>query len=500
MGGGISVSSEYGRGSVFTVIIPQSFTTDKKLAIVHEPEKKRILFFEDRPLVFESITGAFHYLGLNPVCLQDFQDFITEFETGGYEFAFISSRYAPECIHILGKENLQTLLVILVEVGDISFFREVKSIVMPVFCLPIANVINNVNDEESRKPLRFRFGFSAPAAKILIVDDISSNLRVAKELMAPYKMEIHTCLSGAEAIKLVQENRYDIVFMDHMMPNMDGLETTAAIRALGDNEEYYRNVPVIALTANAIAGQQELFLQRKMNDFISKPIEVKQLDAVLEHWIPPEKKIIEEPEEQAEPRQAVQIRIPGIDTAAGLLNVNNSVNVYMDILEEFCRNAGEIKARIQQAGEKSSAAICASSMHALKGISRSIGALELGDFAEQLEKAAKSGDGETLKQKITDMLRDITAVTDNIQAVLSAPQSGPEPLAETDISLLHLDVLSQAISGMDIDLVNRMLMEYLSIPVDRNTKDAIDKIERHILMFEYDQALETIELLRNLSF
>ncbi|MDR1180254.1 MAG: response regulator [Spirochaetales bacterium] len=492
MGGSVSVSSEYGKGSVFTATIPQTFENSKKLALVHEAEKKRILFFEDRPLIFDSIVYSFHNLGLNPICFRNFQDFCTELATGDYEFAFISSRHASECIHIPGKNNLQTQLVILVEVGDISFFREIKSIMMPVYCLPIANVINNVNDEENSKTLRFRFGFSAPAAKILIVDDISSNLRVAKELMAPYKMEIHTCLSGVEAIKLIQQNRYDIVFMDHMMPNMDGLEATAAIRALGDTDEYYRNVPIIALTANAIVGQQDLFLQRKMNDFIAKPIEVKQLNTVLERWIPAEKKIIAKPEEEPV-RAAVHIRISGIDTEAGLVNVNNSLDVYMDILGEFCRNAADIRTQIEQARNENSMPLYISSMHALKGMSWSIGALELGDAAEQMEKAAKAADLETLQQKTSDLLRDIAALTSNIHTATASAQTGGAPPEQTDISILRLDDLRQAIASMDIDSVNKMLIEYLSIPMDRNTKDNIDKIEQHILMFEYDHALEIID-------
>ncbi|MDR1626319.1 MAG: response regulator [Spirochaetia bacterium] len=495
MGGRVGVSSEYGKGSTFTATIPQAFENDKMLAQVDNPEEKRILLFDGRPLIFESIRQSFFTLSLRPVCIQDFQKFIAELETGEYDFAFVSSLHAPDCIHIAGRTGFKTQLVILVELGDISFFREIKSIMMPVYCLPIANVVNNVGDEENSKTLRFRFGFRAPEARILIVDDISSNLRVAKELMSPYKMDVHTCLSGEEAVKLVQENRYDIVFMDHMMPGMDGLETTAAIRALGalNNEEYYRKLPIIALTANAIAEQRELFLQRKMNDFIAKPIEVKQLNTVLERWIPHEKKIIAEAEDQEESGQGVNLMIPGIDTRVGLLSVNNSLNVYMDILDEFCRNAEDIMIQIQRAQKENSAVFYANSMHALKGVSRSIGALELGDSAEKMEKAAKTEDSRTLKQKTPDLLRDIAVIINNIHTVIAAPSMDSVSPLEIDISLLRLDVLRQAIATMDIDAVNKMLMEYLSIPMDSATKDTIDKIERHILMFEYDQALKIID-------
>jgi signal transduction histidine kinase/CheY-like chemotaxis protein len=496
MGGRIGVASEYGRGSTFTATIPQSFENDKMLARIDNPDKKRILFFDARPLIFDSIQKTFFSLALQPVCIQNFQKFIEELEKGEYDFAFISSRHAPDCMHIAGKAGFRTQLVILVELGDISFFREVKSIMLPVYCLPIANVINNIGDEENNKTLRFRFGFKAPDARILIVDDISSNLKVAKELMSPYKMQVHTCLSGSEAIKLVQENHYDIVFMDHMMPGMDGLETTDAIRALGNannHNEYYRKLPIIALTANAIAEQRELFLQRKMNDFIAKPIEVKQLNSILERWIPPEKKIVAEEEEPEESGAGVNLTIPGIDTRIGLLSVNNSLNVYIDILDEFCRNAEDITLQIRQAQKENSAALYANSMHALKGVSRSVGALELGDTAEQLEKAAKTADNETLKQRTPELLRDISVIINNIRTVIAAPRTDAASQIEMDISLLHLDVLRQAIAGMDIDAVNKMLMEYLSIPMDSNTKETIDKIERHILMFEYDQALKIID-------
>jgi signal transduction histidine kinase/CheY-like chemotaxis protein len=493
MGGRIGVSSEYGKGSTFTAVIAQSFEDDKKLAQVNEPEKKRILFFEDRPLVFESIEHSFHNLDLNPVGVREFPEFIAELEKREYDYAFVSSKRALDCIHVLGKEDFLTQLVILVELGDVSFFREVKSIMMPVYALPIANVLNNVSEEEI-KTLRLRFSFTAPAAKVLIVDDISSNLRVAKELMAPYKMEVHTCLSGAEAIKLVRQNRYDIVFMDHMMPGMDGLEAAAAIRALAANgDDYFRKLPVIALTANAVSGQQELFFQRGLNDFIAKPIEVKQLDAILERWVPPGKKITAEPEERAESEAAVNMKIPGIDIAAGLRNVSGSPAVYMDILEEYCRNVEDLALRIRRARKEGSTGLYADSMHALKGVSRSIGALDLGNFAEQLEKAAKIGDGRTIEQRTDDLLGLIKTLTDNINTAAAGWQTEREPPEETDLSLLRLDLLKNALVTLDIDAVNKMMVEYLSIPLDSAAKTGIDTIEQHILMYEYDKAIEAID-------
>ena len=124
--------------------------------------------------------------------------------------------------------------------------------------------------------------FSAPNAKVLVVDDIGINLRVAKGLLAPYNMKIDLCLSGSEAIEKIKNNHYDLVFMDHMMPEMDGMEAVKQIR------EFSPNLTIIALTANAVSGMREKFIENGFNDFLSKPIDTRKLNDILEKWIPRE--------------------------------------------------------------------------------------------------------------------------------------------------------------------------------------------------------------------
>jgi signal transduction histidine kinase/CheY-like chemotaxis protein len=147
---------------------------------------------------------------------------------------------------------------------------------------------------------RFEVRWTAPTAKILIVDDIVTNLKVARGLLAPFECEIDLCTSGAQAVSMVKNETYDLVFMDHMMPVMDGIETTAAIRAW---EETHRNrqpssgeesaigrIPIVALTANALSGMQEMFLEKGFDGYLAKPVEIKSLNTVMEKWIPVEKR------------------------------------------------------------------------------------------------------------------------------------------------------------------------------------------------------------------
>jgi CheY-like chemotaxis protein/nitrogen-specific signal transduction histidine kinase len=133
-----------------------------------------------------------------------------------------------------------------------------------------------------------KYTFIAPEAEVLVVDDLPGNLLVVEGLLAPYRMHLSTCLNGREAVDLIMKRPFDLVLMDHMMPVMDGVEATLAVRAL--DEERCRTMPVVALTANAVSGMREMFLENGFNDFLSKPIDVAQLDSLLTRWIPADKR------------------------------------------------------------------------------------------------------------------------------------------------------------------------------------------------------------------
>jgi CheY-like chemotaxis protein len=169
---------------------------------------------------------------------------------------------------------------------------------LPVQPLSIANVLNGKADVIEYVESSGETRFTIPNARLLVVDDIDINLLVAEGMLEAYNATIDTCLSGAEAIEMVKLHNYDLVFMDHMMPEMDGIEATAAIRKwetkqgkLRENRSmaFPNGVPIIALTANAVAGMKEKFLEQGFNDFLSKPIDVSKLDEILEHWIKKEK-------------------------------------------------------------------------------------------------------------------------------------------------------------------------------------------------------------------
>ena len=162
-----------------------------------------------------------------------------------------------------------------------------KCVYKPFYAITAASVFNHEKTPTAigeRRASSVRF--IAPKARVLIVDDNIINLKVAAGLMRPYGMQILTADSGRAAISMLRSKDIDIVFMDHMMPEMDGVEVTKEIRSMDDR--YYKNVPIIALTANAVNGVRDMYIEAGFDDFIAKPIELSALDRVLKMWLPKE--------------------------------------------------------------------------------------------------------------------------------------------------------------------------------------------------------------------
>lgn len=316
--------------------------------------------------------------------------------------------------------------------------------------------------------------FIAPSAKLLVVDDVETNLRVAKGLMSIYEIQIDTALSGREAIALVQKEAYDIVFMDHMMPEMDGIEATQKIRALG-----YDQLVIVALTANAIFGVREMFTDSGMNDFLAKPIEMSKLNAILEKWLPEEKQIRTSSRKQAS--EAAVFTIEGIDTARGIRLTGGTLEGYVTTLGFFTKDAAQKHTEIKQCLERNELELFTTYVHALKSALASIGAEELSGLAKQLEAAGKNGDREYIDANTDTFLERLSEIIDKIVPYI--PRS--EKALQGDIAkdLIRLKI---ALQQMDMGEIDSTLAE---LP----ESSLVQKISESILMFDYDEAIRAIE-------
>ncbi|AEF82292.1 hybrid sensor histidine kinase/response regulator [Leadbettera azotonutricia] len=495
MEGDITVESSYGGGSTFIARIVQGFTDPKKTAALERPIAKGVLILEERPRFYRFLNAALEGLGVSPRRAENLDIFTEELEKGAYDFAFVSSKHAADSVAAMGENPSPPHLVIMVEKGEGTAYRDINCILMPVYSITMANVLNGTSAGGFLPQDHHGVEFTAPSIRVLIVDDISTNLWVAKELMAAYGMDIDTCLSGSQAVEMIKNSHYDLVFLDHMMPGMDGLEVAAEIRAMGKTDEYYRKLPLVMLTANALAGQRELFLKSGADDFLAKPIETKKLNAILEKWIPREKRINSIAEEARHPgeKSPPLPSIPGLDQIRGMHNSGDDPAIYLDILSSFIQDGEDKAAELAEAAEKGDLRLYAILVHALKGAARSVGALEFGDAAALMEEAARRKDPEAVREKTAPLLEKLKSLLNSIHDALL------NEAAQTETAVPGLEELKNALAGMNIEEVNKLLLNYTLMPLDKKTRNRITEIEQFILMFEYDKAVKCIDRLLALT-
>jgi signal transduction histidine kinase/CheY-like chemotaxis protein/HPt (histidine-containing phosphotransfer) domain-containing protein len=258
-----------------------------------------------------------------------------------------------------------------------------------------------------------------PYAKVLVVDDVATNLDLVRGIMKPYAMTVDCVKSGQAAIDLVRkgEPRYNAIFMDHMMPGMDGIEAVRIIRNKIDSD-YARTVPVIALTANAITGNDKLFLNNGFQDFLTKPIDIIKLNEAINRWVrnkklekelglDTESRLAEETrdtktkdhDEDLECRIAGLIRtihVEGLDAEKGLERFSGDGKSYMESLHSYVIHTPEL---LEAARNTEHLADYAITVHGIKGSSRGISAEDIGQKAEELEHAAKAGNLDFVKEE-----------------------------------------------------------------------------------------------------
>jgi CheY-like chemotaxis protein len=339
-----------------------------------------------------------------------------------------------------------------------------------------------------------------PEGRVLVVDDVSANLDVAKGLLSCYGLTADCAAGGAEALAMIRraDVPYDLIFMDHMMPHMDGIETVRAIRS--ECGGAHAKTPIVMLTANVVAGRREMFLRSGADDFLEKPIGVAKLDDTIRRWMPQEKQlaplVCKSGEADENARAADLPAIPGLDVDCGLANSGGSRALYRNVLASFCRDAEEKAAQIESSAAAGDFKLYTTLVHGVKGAAASIGASATAAFAESLETAGENADAAVIAARTGDFLSGLTDLARSIRTA-TADRAAGAPKGETTV-LLRMEDLKKALLDMDIQAVNALMAEYATMPLDDKTRESIFEIEERILMFEYDTAIGVIDaLLRN---
>ncbi|GHV50896.1 hypothetical protein FACS1894216_03920 [Synergistales bacterium] len=495
MEGDIQVRSKYGEGSVFTANIPQRVKEYEPLASVESPEDKTVLLYETREVYINSIMSSVENLGVRCLLASDHDSFERVMSLG-CAFVFARRAFIGDARTTMEKLKQSPTLVVLADFGEMISKGNIRSIAMPAHTVSIANALNNVSEVRSySEDDMANIRFVAPSARVLVVDDIWTNLKVAEGLLSPYRMKADLAESGRAAIEILNGKRYDMILMDHMMPEMDGIETTDRIRAMGG---YYADVPIIALTANALSGMKEMFLKNGFNDFLSKPIDIAKLNEIMEKWVPKEKR---EKPDAVQPDERTQadvsdingMEIDGVNISEGMKRAGGSFANYAEILKLYCRDVETrlpIFERVPDTAGMNDFVMC---VHALKSASANIGANTLSEMAALLEKAGRDEDTQTILYNLDVFKENLSAAARNIRAALSAvkPFSLRKEPKERVMSLL--DELKGGIESDDFEFADDTLETLAGLELDDETSASVSEISDLVLMSEFSKALEVLE-------
>ncbi|PWJ68685.1 signal transduction histidine kinase [Ruminococcaceae bacterium R-25] len=436
LGGFMTIDSKPDVGTTVNVSIPQRVVDPLSCMSVAAPDKLCLgafLHFEkyDHPAVRDyynsMVLNIVKGLGIQMHRVNNAENLKLLHSSVHLTHLFIAEEEYNDNVDLI--EDLAKEMVVAVVANEgivLPKNTRVKVLEKPFYCFPVVSILNSAVDskEERIKVLR------CEGVRALVVDDESMNLVVAKSIFGRYGMKVTTVTSGQEAIDICREKVFDIIFMDHMMSGMDGVEAMKRIRT--DVSGLNGSVPVIALTANAMSSAKQMFLNEGFDGFVSKPVEIDELERVLKQVLPKSamsfvdadgqtEELPEEPEEEIKPENRnekdfmTELRKSGIDTDAGLKYCVGDKEFYKSLLVQYATESAEkigMMKKYYQVRDWHNYEIL---VHALKSTSKMIGITDLSEKARALEKAAKENEETYILQNHEAMIRDYGKIAGDIK-------------------------------------------------------------------------------------
>ncbi|MCR5771522.1 MAG: response regulator [Butyrivibrio sp.] len=331
--------------------------------------------------------------------------------------------------------------------------------------------------------------FTAPDAEILVVDDTPINIAVFRGLLKKTLVQIDSAESGRECLSMTRQKKYDLIFLDHRMSEMDGIETLNALREDKDNPN--NDTPAISLTANAVSGAREMYIAAGFIDYITKPVMSDKLEAMMINYLPKEKVMIEKTTKEDEDEALDELpswigEVEGIDKEEGLKNCG-SVEMYIKTIESFYGSAESNYKAIEEFLKSENIAEYTIKVHSLKSSARIIGALELSKLAEELEHAGDAEDIEKIKDKTPVLLDKYNKIYERIKELSYKDDDKSLPVIGEDELKDALSSIKELMLNYDYDSIQFIMESLKGYKIPDKYADWIMRLKENIRNADWDK-------------
>ncbi len=455
MGGELTIESieEVGLASTFT--IPCEIRNADPLISVPNSGNIRVLVYLETDSEMRRWDNLFREFDIKTRYVRNKENFDDAVLEVKYDYIFLSIAAYEDLSDSVEKFECEEYTYVVGKntnvYGDFGKCRILKN---PVSGMSLATVLNNQWNVEQYSHNEIAESVTAPDAKVLVVDDNAVNLKVAKGVFKKYEIDIDMATSGMEALEKIEDCHYDIIFLDQMMPEMDGVQTLKRIRDSKDS--YFSTVPIVALTASKGSDIRNLLTYAGFQEFIVKPIKMRYLEDVLKKYLPDGMIVMKQNiKEEAESKKAEKAKTEkeektkeidkSLQVDKGMANLGNDESGYFAVMNTYYKEGEEKKKQIPDLLEVGDISLFTTNVHGIKSASAAIGAMYVSELFRQLEMAGKKSDMEFINAHIEEAMTEYTNMLEIVKNYLVERNAFEEPEASVDYSNMEVEELDRAV-------------------------------------------------------
>lgn len=508
MGGTIRCESKVNEGSTFWFEIETEVLDNTPIAQVNNASDKNIAIVSKEDWKVEHAKKICRELGIPSykVC-KDMESILNESFT--HIILEVSHPLATEILMTKFPFQCKKILVLESSQNAIKGIQEADHIIYEPFTITmLAQILNTLDEkrEAEEKEKAFDLIFKTKGVHALAVDDNAVNLMVVSNILQQYDIEVDEVDSGKVAIQKYYGNEYDLIFMDYLMPDMDGVETTKNMRNLNKKV----NPVIIALSANVNRDIKEKFEQAGADYVMAKPLELKELSQVLRMYLPAYKilekeTIIQENRDEItfEALKSVLKEVDSLNLESGLVYMAGSVENYVRVLKVCCENVTEQINHIKAAYQLISVNDLRIYFHSLKGIFLNVGAEKLSELSKTMEQASINGDNEYVYENIENYIETIEIFRNKLQMALSLyknilastiPEEKYQPMEQEEYKE-KIEVLLESIRRFEFNESSE-LAEQLILSSKGTNRKLLEEAYEQVQQFQYEKAVELLEKIK----